>query len=70
MLKYVNQNKDKLLSMYRNKYILVQNGELINSFDKYETATKEGIKLFGFDADFLIQYITDIEPTNIIIAAN
>jgi hypothetical protein len=68
-LEYVKVNKNHLLLEHRYKHILVHDGKLIASFDSFENAANEGIRLFGIDANFLVQYITDIEPLNFIMAA-
>lgn len=67
---YVKQEFDKLLNIYPNKYILVHDQQIINSFDSYESAVEEGIKNFGIDGDFLVHFITEQEVINFLSVAN
>lgn len=66
---YVDKNKEILLKSYRNKYILVHQNNVVSSFDTYEAAAQEGIRLFGATAKFLIQFLTEKEPLNFIMEA-
>jgi hypothetical protein len=66
---FVNKNKDQLLEHYRNKYILVFNEQVVDSFDTYPSAAQEGIRRFGSEADFLVHYLVDEEPANIVMSA-
>ena len=67
---YVEANKDRLLREYFDKYILVHGNELINSFDTYEAAAQEGVRLFGTDDKFLIYQVTEEEPINVVVGAD
>lgn len=66
---YVMKNYSYLLNVYRNKYILVVHSVVVGSFDNYQSAANEGIKNYGINSGFLVQYITEKEPTNIVISA-
>jgi hypothetical protein len=68
-LNFVNSNIDKLLNLYRNKFILVHNEEVVGSFDNYENAAEEGVKNYGIEGDFLVYQITQEKPINYISAA-
>ena len=35
---FVKSNKDRLLNLYKNKYILVYEQEVVGSFDSYDVA--------------------------------
>ena len=41
---FVENNKDKLLKKYLNKYLLVWQKKVVGSFDTYEKAAGEGLK--------------------------
>lgn len=66
---YVNANLEKLVNLYRNKYILVHEQEVVSSFDTYEAAAEEGINTFGIDGNFLVHYVTENNIVNFISAA-
>ncbi|MCX6234201.1 MAG: DUF5678 domain-containing protein [Bacteroidetes bacterium] len=66
---FVNKNLEKLLNLYKNKYILVYKQEVVGSFDTYEVAAEEGIKAYGIDGSFLVHYVTETNPVNFISAA-
>ncbi len=68
-LNFVNTNKETLLKEYKNKFLLVYEGKIIGSYDTYERAAEEGVRLYGIDADFLIYHLTDQEPLNFVISA-
>lgn len=67
--KFVQENFEALLDRYRNKYILVYDGVVVGSFDNYETAAEEGIRNYGLDSGFLIQFMTDSTPVNFLSLA-
>lgn len=66
---FVNENIDKLINLYKNKYILVFNQEVVGSFDSYEVAAEEGIKAFGIGIDFLVHYVTENNVVNFVTVA-
>jgi hypothetical protein len=66
---FIEKNKESLLKEYENKYLLVYNEKIINSFDTYEKAAEEGIRLFGTDEDFLVYFLTRNEPLNFVMEA-
>ena len=68
-LEYVKKEFNKLLNLYRNKYILVHNQEVISSFDTYEAAADEGVRLYGIDGNFLVYYVAETVPVNFVISA-
>jgi len=68
-LEFVIQNKDRLLKEYRNKYILVFQREVVGSFDTYEKAAEEGVRVYGMDANFLVYQVLDKEPLNFVMEA-
>jgi len=67
---FVETNKQSLLAEHRNKFILVFDKKLVSSYDTYERAAEEGVRLFGLDADFLVYHLVDKEPLNFIWEAN
>jgi uncharacterized protein DUF5678 len=66
---YVKKNFQSLLNSYRNKYILVYKEHVVGSFDTYATAANEGLDSYGAHSGFLVQYITEKEPLNIVVSA-
>ena len=66
---YVAQYKDKLLQAYRNKYVLIYDGDIISSFDTYEVAATEAIRVYGPEGNFLVHFITEQEPLNFVMDA-
>ena len=53
-VEFIKKNKEKLLGEYYNKYLLVYNKQVIDSFDTYEKAAGEGVRKFGMDENFLV----------------
>lgn len=68
-LDFVNENKESLLKEHKNKFILVFEEKLIGSYDSYERAAGEGVRLFGVDANFLVYHLVEKEPLNFIMEA-
>jgi len=68
-VEFVKKNKEKLLGEYYNKYLLVYNKQVIDSFDTYEKAAGEGVRKFGMDENFLVYHLLDTEPLNIVYSA-
>jgi hypothetical protein len=68
-LDFVIQNKNHLLKEYRNKYILVFEKEVVGSFDTYEKAAEEGVRVYGMDANFLVYQVLDNDPLNFVMEA-
>jgi hypothetical protein len=66
---FVNSNIDKFLNLYKNKYILVYEQEIVGSYDSYEVAAEEGIKAFGTNGSFLVHYVTETNPVNFVSTA-
>ena len=48
-IEFIEKNKVTLLKGYANKFLLVHNQKVINSFDEYNHAAEDGIRLFGID---------------------
>ena len=66
---YVEQNIADILKAYRNKYILVYDQGVIDSFDTYERAINAGIKTYGLDGGILIHYVTENSVVNYVTSA-
>ncbi|MCX6252003.1 MAG: hypothetical protein NTX61_14785 [Bacteroidetes bacterium] len=66
---FVNTNLENLRNLYKNKYILVYEQEVVGSFDTYEVAAEEGINNYGLDGGFLVHYVTETTPVNFISTA-
>lgn len=69
-LKYVEDHKDELLTNYRNKYILVFEQQVVGSFDSYEAAANEALRLYGPEGNFLVYHAVDNEPLNFVFEAD
>lgn len=69
---FVEQDKAALLAEHWNKFLLVHEGKLQQSFDTYEKAAEEGVRLFGLDGNFLVHHLIDKEKevTNIVMSAD
>ena len=68
-IEYVEKNKETLLKEYANKFLLVHNQKVINTFDQYNHAAEEGIRLFGIEGKFLVYHLTVKPPVNFIMEA-
>ncbi|MFQ6007524.1 MAG: hypothetical protein ACE5K8_01090 [Candidatus Zixiibacteriota bacterium] len=68
-LEYVEKNRKKLFERYPNKFLIVYEKKVVNSFDTYEAAAQEAIRIYGTDADFLIYHMTEKDPLNFIMEA-
>lgn len=68
-LAFVKENFDELLNLHRNKYVLISNQVVINSFDTYEAAVEEGVRLYGLEEKFLVRYISESTPVNFVVSA-
>lgn len=68
-LEYVEKNRKKFFELYPNKFLIVYEQKVVNSFDTYEAAAEEAIRTYGTDADFLIYHMTEKDPTNFIMEA-
>jgi hypothetical protein len=66
---FVQKNKPSLLNLYRGKYILVHEKEVVSSFDTYEAAAEAGVKNFGINGDFLVYEMFETEPLNFLMLA-
>ncbi len=66
---FVKKNREELLREHENKYLLVFREKLVGSFDTYERAAEEGVRLFGMDANFLVFHLVEKEPLNFIVEA-
>jgi ubiquinone/menaquinone biosynthesis C-methylase UbiE len=69
-IEFVEKNKSKLLKEHANKYLLVYNGKVIDSFDQYNRAAEEGIRLYGVDGVFLVYHLTAKPPVNFVMEAD
>jgi len=68
-LDFVNENRETLLKEYKNKFILVFGRKIVGSYDTYESAAAEGVRLYGMDANFLVYHLVEKEPLNFIMEA-
>lgn len=68
-ISFVEEKKDDLLKTYRNKFIIIFNQEVVGSYDTYELAAKEAIRIYGIEDPFLIHHLMEEEPVNLVIEA-
>lgn len=66
---FVNENRESLLKEHKNKFILIFGKKLVDSYDTYERAAEEGVRLYGVDANFLVYHLVEKEPLNFIMEA-
>jgi len=66
---YVNENFSEFLSLYRNKFILVIDKNVVGSYDTYESAAEAGVKTCGISGDFLVYEMFEKEPINFLMLA-
>jgi hypothetical protein len=66
-LDFVEENKESLLKEHKNKFILVFAKKLMGSYDSYERAAEEGVRLYGLDGSFLVYHLVEKEPLNFIM---
>ncbi len=52
--KYVQKNWDSLLNLYPNKFVLVYDEKVVDSYDSYEKAAERGVELYGIEEKFLV----------------
>lgn len=67
--KYVQDNWDSLLNLYPNKFVLVYNEEVVDSYDSYEKAAERGVELYGIEGNFLVHFMSTIQANNFILHA-
>ena len=68
-LDFINENKESLLKEHKNKFILAFEEKLVDSYDSYERAAEEGVRLYGVNANFLVYHLVEKEPLNFIMEA-
>jgi len=68
-LSFIDKNKDSLLKEHNGKFLLVYEEKLIGSYDTYEKAAEEGVRLYGPNANFLVHHLLEKEPVNFIMEA-
>lgn len=66
---YVLDNLIKLKSEYLNKYVVVSNKKVLNSFDTYDSAAQFGLTNCGINSGFLVYEVTDSEVVNFVMLA-
>jgi hypothetical protein len=54
------------LKAQEGKYALVQGDDVVDTFNSYEDAMKEGYAKFGLDSEFLVKQIRSIEEVRFI----
>ena len=68
-VEYVEKEKEQLLEKYRNKYLLIHEEQVVDSFDSYAKAAEGGIQQFGIEATFLVHFMTEQPPVNFVMGA-
>ena len=67
--KYIDQNHEELVNLYRNKYILVYEEQVVGSYDSYGAAAVDGIINFGTEAGFIVSYMSEVPLVNFVATA-
>ena len=67
--KFVEDNQKKLLKSYVGKFLLVYKEKVVNTFDTYDAAAREGIRLYGGEGKFLVYHLTKEPPVNLVLEA-
>jgi hypothetical protein len=49
------------LKVHEGKYVLIQGGNVVETFTSYEDAIKSGYSKFGLNKDFLVKQIRSVE---------
>lgn len=65
---YLKEHWEELVQSYRNKYVLIHEQKVIDSFDEYETAAKKAISDLG-DKEFIVHHMADPKPINFVFTA-
>lgn len=60
-LETYQKNKSKLVSESLNKFVLIKDDKIIDTYESHADAVKEGYQKYGDDL-FLVKQILDIEP--------
>ena len=60
-LKAFNKNKELLLSLVPDKWVLVKEKKFYGAFDSADQAYTRGLELFGPDTAMLIKQVTQTE---------
>ncbi len=68
-MNYVRMHKDELLPLHFNKFLLINEQKVIDSFDTYKAAAEKGVELYGMEGTFLVHFMTDKEPINFVAGA-
>jgi len=68
-IEYVEKKRESLLKEYANKFVLIHDQKVVGSFDQYNHAAEEGIRLYGIDGKFLVYHLTAKPPVNFVMEA-
>lgn len=66
---YLKQNFDHLLSIYKDKWVLVHEEKVVGSFDSYAVAANTGVRQYGLYSGFLVEQITEKYTTIFAVTA-
>lgn len=66
-LKFITDNEKRFLEYYRDKFVLVFDQNITNSYDSFEKAAAEGVRLYGLEAGFVVHHIMERGPLNIVM---
>lgn len=67
--KFALSRKDEFVKAHQGKYLLIHNLQFVDAYDAYETAAREGLRLFGEDSGFLVFHAVEHDPVNIVFEA-
>lgn len=66
---FVERNRSRFFKLYPNKYLIILNKKVVNSFDTYDAAITEAINVYGPDENFLIYHMIKKDPLNFVMQA-
>jgi len=58
---FYESKKDEWLEQYNEKFLLIKGNELIDFFESFSDAYKDGVKRFG-NTPFFIKQVVEVDP--------
>jgi hypothetical protein len=66
---YAERHLDMIKNLFLNKYIVIQNEEVVASFATYHEASEYGVKTYGMNGTHLIYHVEDVPAINFVAHA-
>lgn len=67
---WLDSQRAKLFETYANKYLVIVEKAVVQAFDHYDAAANFAIENYGVEGGFLIEFLSQEEPINFVLAAN